>query len=162
MPRQRSADAVAQGPSNSLERGFVILERIAQRSGGLTNKQISEELGIATSSCTYVLSRMERGGYLKRNLATGKYEIGLKILAIARGPLRQLDLPAFATPVLQRLSDETGLDTFIGVLEMDRIIVLTRVATEQFAGEDIGTGQSFRRTPPRQERSCWRTHPRMR
>ena len=72
-------------PSNSLERGLKILEMIGSSKNGLSNREISEELHIATSSCSYVLGRLEREGYLERNAATGRYQIGLKVLAISRG-----------------------------------------------------------------------------
>src|SRR5580658_3760690 len=61
-----------QIPSNSLERGLRILEMIGSSKSGLSNKEISEELRIATSSCSYVLGRLEREGYLARNAATGR------------------------------------------------------------------------------------------
>src|SRR6202021_1502180 len=113
-PRESSISlapaASNQIPSNSLERGLRILEMIASSKSGLSNKQISEELGIATSSCSYVLGRLEREGYLSRNAATGRYQVGLKVLAISRGVLRHMNFREVAEPVLQRLRDDTGLD----------------------------------------------------
>jgi DNA-binding IclR family transcriptional regulator len=130
-------------PSNSLERALTILERIAGRAGGLTNKQISEELKIATSSSSYILNRLEREGYLARSPATGRYEIGLKVLAIARGALRQVNFGRVAESVLQRLSSETGLDALIGVLDQERLMVVSRVPSEEFPEADVDTGTEF-------------------
>jgi len=131
------------GPSNSLERALAILEKIAATAGGLTNKQISAELGIATSTCSYILGRLEREGYLARTPATGRYEIGLKVLAIARGALRQVNFGKAAESVLQRLSSETGLETLIGVLDQERLMVVTRVPSDQLPAADVDTGTEF-------------------
>jgi len=130
-------------PSNSLERALAILEKIAARPGGLTNKQISEELGIATSTCSYILGRLEREGYLARTAATGRYEIGLKVLAIARGALRQVNFGKVAESVLRRLSSETGLETLIGVLDQERLMVVTRVPSDELPDADVDTGTEF-------------------
>ena len=116
---------------------------IAGRAGGLTNKQISEELRIATSSCSYILNRLEREGFLSRSTATGRYEIGLKVLAIARGALRQVNFGKAAESVLQRLSSETGLDALIGVLDQERLMVVSRVPSEELPAADVGTGTEF-------------------
>jgi IclR family transcriptional regulator, pca regulon regulatory protein len=134
---------VPPAPSNSLERALAILEKIAARPGGLTNKQISEELGIATSTCSYILGRLEREGYLARAAATGRYEIGLKVLAIARGALRQVNFGKMAESVLQRLSTETGLETLIGVLDHERLMVVRRVASDELPEADVDTGTEF-------------------
>src|SRR6266567_7133542 len=48
-----------------------------------------------------------------------------------------------AQPVLQRLSSETGLDTLIGVLDQERLLVVSRVSGEEFKEADVDTGTEF-------------------
>ena len=130
-------------PSNSLERALIVLDRIARKPGGLSNKEISEELGIPTSSCSYVLSRLEKEGYLSRNAETARYEIGLKVLAIAGGALRQMDFRKVAGPVLRQLAADTGFDIVMGVLDQERLVIVSRVATNEFPEVDVDTGTEF-------------------
>jgi hypothetical protein len=47
-------------PSTSFERSFEILEAISREQLGLTNKEISLQFGIATSSSCYILSRLAK------------------------------------------------------------------------------------------------------
>ena len=143
LAARRPNKPLKTGPSNSLERALIVLDRIARKPGGLSNKQISEELGIATSSCSYVLSRLEREGYLSRNAATGRYEIGLKVLAIAGGALRQMDFRRVAEPVLRQLAADTGFDIVMGVLDQERLVIVSRVATSEFREVDVDTGTEF-------------------
>jgi DNA-binding IclR family transcriptional regulator len=126
-----------------LERALKILDMIGHTRGGLSNREISEEMGIATSSCSYVLSRLERESYLERNATTGKYEIGLKVLAIARGALRQMKFREVAEPVLRKLSSDSGMDGVIGVLDQDQLMVISRVASGDFPNADVDTGTEF-------------------
>ncbi len=130
-------------PTNSLERALVILESVARDKRGLTNKDLSAELGIATSSCSYVLERLERNGYLARDPDTGRYSIGLKVVAIARGALRPFDFRKAAEPVLRRLSDQTGLEAAAGVLDQGQLMVLVRVSNGKFPRADVDTGSEF-------------------
>jgi DNA-binding IclR family transcriptional regulator len=132
-----------QVPSNSLERGLKILEMIGCSKKGLSNREISEELHIATSSCSYVLGRLEREGYLARDAATGRYQIGLKVLAISRAVLRNMDFRTVAEPVLQKLREDTGLEGIIGVLDHNRVMVINRVPSGEFPNADVDTGTQY-------------------
>lgn len=130
-------------PTNSLERALLILESVAREKRGLTNKDLSGELGIATSSCSYILERLERNGYLARDPDSGRYSIGLKVVAIARGALRPFDFRKVAEPVLKRVSDQTGLETAAGVLDQGQLMVLLRVSNGKFPRADVDTGSEF-------------------
>ena len=139
----RPPPAANQVPSNSLERGLRILEMIGSSKSGLSNKEISEELRIATSSSSYVLGRLEREGYLARNAATGRYQIGLKVLAISRGVLRHMNFREVAEPVLQKLRDDTGLDGVVGILDQNKVMVINRVSGGEFPKADVDTGTVY-------------------
>lgn len=117
--------------SNSLERALTILELVAGKSGGLANAEISRRLSIPTSSCSYVLSRLERNGYLKRDGESGRYEIGLKVMALAYGALRDLGLRQTADPALHWLSAKTGLSGLIAVLDRGRVMLLEKVESPE-------------------------------
>jgi len=113
--------------TNSLERALVILQLIGKTAGGLTNLEISLELKIARSTCSYILSRLEREGYLVRDKASGRYRIGLKTLILGRGALREVGFRVVSEPTLYRLATETGLAANLAVLEGERVLVLDRI-----------------------------------
>lgn len=114
-------------PTNSLERALIILDLVGRRKGGLSNAELSRELGIATSSCSYIVSRLEREGYLKRHRETGRYEIGMKVLSIANSALRNLALRQLAEPTLQKVAGDTGLSGCIGLLDRGRVMLVEKV-----------------------------------
>jgi DNA-binding IclR family transcriptional regulator len=58
--------------TNSLERALALLELLEQTPGGLTNAEISRHLGIPKSTCSYIMTRLERKGYLLRDQTCGK------------------------------------------------------------------------------------------
>src|SRR6185369_18061862 len=84
----------------------------------------------------------QSAGFLSRSEATGRYKIGLKMLVIGRGAIRQLDFRA-AGPVLRQLAANTGVDVVMGVLDEERLMVVRRVANSEFIDAEVDTGTEF-------------------
>jgi DNA-binding IclR family transcriptional regulator len=129
--------------TNSLERALAILEFIAHKSGGLTNAEISARFKMATSTSSYILKRLEREGYLRRHPENGRYEMGLKIVALSHGALRDMGLRRIAEPILHRLSSETKTSALIGVLERGRVMIVDKVEKPDLARIDIDIGVRY-------------------
>jgi IclR family transcriptional regulator, KDG regulon repressor len=130
-------------PTNSLERALEILELVARRSGGLTNAAISSRMGIATSTASYILNRLERSGFLQRQPETGRYEIGIKLVALAHAPLRDLGLRRTAEPVLRRLSSQTDASSLVGVLERRHVMIIDKIEKPDLAVIDMDIGVCY-------------------
>lgn len=134
--------------SSSLERALILLKVIEQTPGGLRNTDIHRQLKIPKSSCTYILSRLEREGYLIKDEFTKRYKIGLAPLALAHGALREVGIRTVAEPALYKLTRQTGLSAGIGVLERGRVLLVDRVEGPRFvdtaiqaaAGRTVRTG----------------------
>jgi IclR family KDG regulon transcriptional repressor len=129
--------------TNSLERALAILEFIAHKSGGLTNAEIGAHFDVASSTTSYILSRLEREGYLRRDPSNGRYEMGLKIVALSHGALRDMGLRRTAEPILHRLSSETKTSALIGVLERGRVMIVDKVEKPDLARIDIDIGVRY-------------------
>jgi IclR family KDG regulon transcriptional repressor len=129
--------------TNSLERALAILEFVARKSGGLTNAEISAHFKLPTSSCSYILSRLEGQGYLRRAPENGRYEMGLKIVALSHGALRDMGLRRIAEPVLHRLSAQARVSALIGVLERGSVMIVDKVEKPDLARIDMDIGVRY-------------------
>ena len=125
--------------TNSLDRALLILELVSSRPGGWSNAELSRRLGMATSSCSYVLGHLERAGYLRRRAASGRYEIGIKMMTIAYGALGAFGLREAAKPILHKLAADTGLAAFVAVLENGSVMLIEHIETPEFAQIDAQT-----------------------
>jgi IclR family transcriptional regulator, KDG regulon repressor len=125
--------------TNSLDRALLILELVSSRPGGWSNAELSRHLGIATSSCSYVLGHLERAGYLTRHGASGRYEIGIKMVRIAYGALGAFGLREAAKPILHKLAADTGLSAFVAVLDNGSVMLIEHIETSEFAKIDAQT-----------------------
>jgi len=123
--------------TNSLDRALVLLELIEKTPGGLRNAEISRRLEIPKSTCSWILTRLQRQGYLAHDEDTGRYKIGLKTIALAHGALRELGFRSCAEPVLYRIASETGLAAGIGVLESNHVLLVDRVEAPEFGVQSI-------------------------
>jgi len=134
--------SVLSGPSatNSLERALVLLELLARHPDGLTNAEISRRLHIATSTSSYILRRLERWDYVKRDNETGTYEIGLRVVALAQGALQSLGLRKVVKPMLHSLVEQTRLTGVVAVLEHGQAMVVERLDTPEFVRVDVAVG----------------------
>ena len=137
------APTVKDVGTTSLLRALSILEMIAHKSGGFTNAEISRRLKIATSTTSYILSRLEREGYLKRDPEYGRYEIGLKVVALAHGALREMGLRRVAEPILHRLAAETRYSALIAVLERGLVMIVDKVEQPSLARLDMDIGVRY-------------------
>src|SRR5580765_6495097 len=123
--------------ANSLERALILLKVIEQTPGGLRNTDISKELKIPKSSCSYIVSRLEREGYLIKDPISKRYKIGLTPIALAHGALREVGIRTVAEPALYKLTSQTGLSAGIGVLQKGRVLLVDRVEGPRFVDRAI-------------------------
>jgi IclR family KDG regulon transcriptional repressor len=99
--------------TNSLERALAILEMIERAPGGLRHAEISRQMNMPKSTCSYIVARLERRGYLARDDETGYYRIGLSTVTLAHGALREVGLRAIAEPALYKLASRRALALWI-------------------------------------------------
>jgi IclR family KDG regulon transcriptional repressor len=123
--------------SSSLERALILLKAIEQTPGGLRNADINRRLKIPKSTCSYILSRLEREGYLIKDGLSRRYKIGLAPVALAHGALREVGIRTVAEPALYKLTRQTGLSAGIGVLERGRVLLVDRVEGPRFVDTAI-------------------------
>ena len=127
--------------STAVERALAILEATAQRSGGMTNSEISRRLGMPKSSASYILRTLERRGYLRRDAESGKYRLGLKILTLGRDVLAGLDIGAVALPVLRALVERTQLTAHLAILDHGEAVYIEKVDAPGFIKMDTWVGR---------------------
>jgi DNA-binding IclR family transcriptional regulator len=133
-----------ESPSAAVERALAMLEAVAEVSEGLSNAEISRKLKIPKSSASYLLRTLETRGYVARDAESGKYRVGLKILSLSRGALGGLDVRGVALPVMQRLTQQTGLTCHLAVVDGADAVYIEKVEPEGFIRMDTWVGRRMR------------------
>lgn len=137
--------------TTSLERALKLLELLERMPGGLRNADICRELDIPASTASYILARLEQGGYVQREPKTRRYHMGLSVVALAHGALRDLGFRSFSEPVLYRLASYTGLSAGIGVLRRNCVLTVDGVAGREARNRAAGAHVSDTRAREHRE-----------
>jgi DNA-binding IclR family transcriptional regulator len=111
----------------STVRAMSVLEFLAQSKRGASMSEISRNLALPKSSTYLVLKTLEQEGYLRRNVQSGRYYFGLRLVSLSRKVLVHLDLREVARPILTELMQQTGIIVHLAVLEGNEAVIIDRV-----------------------------------
>lgn len=117
-----------RGGIQSLERAAAILDAVARRPEGVGLAELSHEVGLHTSTAFHLIKTLVNLGFLSQVADTKRYRIGIRLFALAAGALEENAQLSLATPILERLSSETGEAAHLAVRSKDEIIVIARTA----------------------------------
>ena len=119
-------------PATAVDRALSILEAAGRRPDGLTNSEISRKLGIPKSSASYILRTLERRGYLRRDVESGRYRLGLKILSLGGDAQANLDIADIALPFMHMLEEKIHMTVHLAVLDQGEAVYIEKVEAPGF------------------------------
>lgn len=121
-------------PVPAIERALMLLEFLAQSKSGFSTSEISRRLGLPKSSTYLIVETLEKRGFLQKNRQNGRYYLGLKLIALSRHAIENLDLREEAKPFLRSLMQETQLVVHMAVLDGAEAMLIDKM-------EALGTGR---------------------
>lgn len=119
----------------------MLLDIVARADQGLTNAEISRRIGMAPSTSSYILSRLEREAYVRRDKKSGRYQIGLRLMELAYGALRTIGHRPIVEPALHRLVEQTRLTALVAVWVRGRAVVVEKVESPESIKIDVDIGR---------------------
>jgi IclR family acetate operon transcriptional repressor len=137
----RRAATGESGKIQSLMRAAAILDAVARQPEGISLAQLAGAVGLNTSTAFHLVQTLVNLGFLTQ-LDDRRYRIGSRLFTLAAGALDQNAMLAAATPILERLSAETGYASHLAVRSKAEIVVIARTAATgllQLAGHPGAT-----------------------
>ena len=92
----------------SVDRALTLLDALAERPAGARVGELSELTGVNQSTTSRLLGTLMARGFVERDDATGRYRLGLRLVAFGDAVLAGLDVRTIARPHLERLVAQTG------------------------------------------------------
>ncbi len=118
-----------RGGIQSLERAAALLDAVAAAGpDGITAAALAERTGLNASTAFHLIKMLESLGFLARPGESKRYLIGSRLFGLAAGAMGQTALLTLGTPVLERLSQQTGETAHLAVRSQAAIIVIARTA----------------------------------
>jgi IclR family KDG regulon transcriptional repressor len=124
-------------PSNlvqTIERVSLILDMIGQSPQGASIKDLSVGLELPKGTIHRILSSLSYFGYVHQDLETKNYLLGFKLMELGALVASQLDLRKVAEPVLRALAEKTGETAHMVVLDMNEVVYIDKIDTQQARG----------------------------
>jgi len=137
----RSMPLRNESPSIAVERALAILEDVSHHRDGMTNAEVSRRLGIPKSSASYILRTLEKRGYLRRQVETGRYRLGLKVLSLGREVLAGFEIGDLALPILRAVVERTQLTAHLAILDHGEAVYIAKVDAPGFIKMDTWVGR---------------------
>ncbi|MCL4799301.1 MAG: IclR family transcriptional regulator [Burkholderiales bacterium] len=123
---EAGAAAKERGGIQSLARAFAILEEIARSRDGVGLAELSKRVRLHASTSFHLVRTMMQLGYVDRLADSKRYRIGRRLFTLAAGALDEIELVGLATPVLERLTRETGEYSHFAIRSGEDVVVVAK------------------------------------
>ncbi len=123
----------------ALDKGLDILEALAATEIGLTQAEIAKALDRSPSEIYRMLDRLVRRGYAVRTDAE-RYELGLKLFALAHQHSPRRRLVSLAIPLMRRFTQAAEQSCHLAVFDRGRVIVVAQLDAPSYWGLAIRVG----------------------
>jgi len=129
LPTEESLEPGKEhGGVQSIARAFAIAEEIARNREGISLAELSKRVGLHNSTTFHLVKTMVQLGYVSQLADSRKYRIGRRMFTLAAGALDEIELVSVATPVLEKLTSETGEYSHFAIRSGDQIVVVAKTA----------------------------------
>lgn len=120
--------------SNTLDRGFSVLEHLAHYPQGSPLSLIATELDIPLSACHRVLADLQRLGYVRQASKQGEYLLTTKVVSLGLGFLSSAGIVNIAEPLLERLAQASGELVRLSIVDEDRLTFVAKAQGQRQSG----------------------------
>lgn len=116
----------------ALARAFEILDILSMSSVGLTKMDIARQVDIPYSTAFNLLNTMEQHGYVRKDQASSRYYLGLKLLSLGNIQIKDASLRDMTAPALEELVRRTGLTAHLAILDRGEAVYIDKKEPEGF------------------------------
>jgi IclR family acetate operon transcriptional repressor len=121
---RESRGSESKGSVGTLARGLDILELFASESSELTQKEISEMLGMPVATVHRLTRLLIDRGWLVRDATSRRLRLGLGVARLVPALLLGLQLPDLARDHLRAMAERTGETVNLAVLHEGAVVYL--------------------------------------
>jgi IclR family acetate operon transcriptional repressor len=114
--------ALVQGTEGALSGvSPALAERLAE---------ISAQLGLNNSTVFHLIKTLASSGMVDQLSGSKQYKIGSRLFTLAAGAMNETAMLSLATPILERLSRDTGETAHLAVRSQNEIVVIAKTAAK--------------------------------
>ena len=108
-----------------IDRMSALLDAVARYPEPVSLKVLAAETGLHSSTAFRILDSMLGNGFVERD-ASGRYQLGRKLLSLGSRVRAQSDVRQIALPVMERLRDKLGESVNLTIREGDEVVYIEK------------------------------------
>ncbi|QQO23786.1 IclR family transcriptional regulator [Bradyrhizobium diazoefficiens] len=97
----------ARGEVTTVQRALDLLRVVGASERSIGVNEIARRLGKHVSAVSRTLATLEHNGFVERDAETGRFVLGVELIALASRLLAELDVVSVARPYLEELADRS-------------------------------------------------------
>jgi IclR family acetate operon transcriptional repressor len=136
----RKQVSVNESSVGTLARGLDVLELFASLRSALSQKEISEALGLPMPTVHRLTALLTERGWLDRDPATRRLRLGLELTRLVPALLSGLRLPELARPHLMRLAAGLQETVNVATLQGSEVVYLLSESSDRLLTSQAATG----------------------
>ncbi|MEV1295721.1 IclR family transcriptional regulator [Pseudonocardia sp. NPDC049635] len=120
MTELEGSDASARSAGSRIaviEKAVRTLDALLPVPAGLTPTEVAKAIGTNRSTAFRLLTSLELTGLLAREPATGRYQLGIKLLQYGAAVRNSMSIVRIAEPTLMNLRDQTRQSVLLSIRE---------------------------------------------
>ncbi|WP_064445134.1 IclR family transcriptional regulator [Rhodococcus sp. YH3-3] len=141
--RYEDGDAEAKPSSSVLLNGLRLLESFSIAEPVLGVTDIARKVDLHKSTVSRMLSTLEGAGYVERHEDTGRYRLGLGLIALAGPLLATMDVRRVALPELEQLSARTGETSALMLWNGHEAVVVEQISSPKQVKHTAAVGTRY-------------------
>ncbi|BBX35860.1 IclR family transcriptional regulator [Mycolicibacterium mageritense DSM 44476 = CIP 104973] len=133
----------ARPSASVLLNGLRVLESFSITEPVLGVTEIARKVDLHKSSVSRILATLEKAGYVERDNSTGRFRLGLGLIALTGPLLANLDVRRVAQPELEELTRRTGETSALMVWNGHESVVVEQVQSPQQVKHTASVGTRY-------------------
>lgn len=140
---QNKESATKTGTS-ALRHGIQVLRTFSREEPVIGVNEIARRVGLHKSTVSRILATLEEATLVEREPSSGRFRIGVGVIALAGPLLANLDVRRVARPFLEELTAATGETTALTVWSEKEAIGVEQVASPKRVKHTVPLGTRYR------------------
>lgn len=124
----------------ALQRGLQLLSEFSRDRREMTGAELSRRLGLPRASVFRILQTLEQMGFVERVGEGAHYKLGMAVLRLGFEFLASMELTELGRPVINSLSEATGLSAHLVVRDGREVVFVAKSAGRSFIFNSIQVG----------------------
>ena len=156
-PARVVRSGAAPKDTGTLDLALSILDHLAAQASPIALTAIAQTFSASKSTVYRHLSALARHGFVRRDVSTGRYAIGIKLMVLGETSRGNFEIVTVARDALHRLRDKTGQAVSLCTLLDDDLVVLDLMHGRSVVEFSTRPVPGLPCTPARMARSGWRS-----